>query len=203
MHISEGVLSAPVLIAGAVLSLGGVAIGLKKMSYDKIPQVAVLSSAFFVASLIHIPIGPSSVHLVLNGLVGVLLGWMAFPSIFVALALQALLFQFGGFTSLGVNTFTMAAPAVIVYYLFHFPIRKANHIISMLAGFLAGAAGVGLGALFVATALVTTGESFMNIAKIMVLAHLPVMLIEGIVTAFCVVFLRKVKPEILEEVGKR
>ena len=49
----------------------------------------------------------------------------------------------------------------------------------MLAGFLAGAAGVGLGALFVATALVTTGESFMNIAKIMVLAHLPVMLIEG------------------------
>ncbi len=203
MHISEGVLSAPVLIAGAVLSLGGVAVGLKKMSYDKIPQVAVLSSAFFVASLIHVPIGPSSVHLVLNGLVGVLLGWMAFPSIFVALALQALLFQFGGFTSLGVNTFTMAAPAVIVYYLFNFPIRKANHIISMLAGFFAGAAGVGLGALFVATALVTTGESFMNIAKIMVLAHLPVMLIEGIVTAFCVVFLRKVKPEILEEVGKK
>ena len=203
MHISEGVLSAPVLIAGAVLSLGGVAVGLKKMSYDKIPQVAVLSSAFFVASLIHVPIGPSSVHLVLNGLVGVLLGWMAFPSIFVALALQALLFQFGGFTSLGVNTFTMAAPAVIVYYLFNFPIRKANHIISMITGFLAGAIGVGLGALFVATALVTTGESFMNIAKIMVLAHLPVMLIEGIITAFCVVFLRKVKPEILEEVGKR
>jgi cobalt/nickel transport system permease protein len=203
MHISEGVLSAPVLIAGAVLSLGGVAVGLKKMSYDKIPQVAVLSSAFFVASLIHVPIGPSSVHLVLNGLVGVLLGWMAFPSIFVALALQALLFQFGGFTSLGVNTFTMAAPAVIVYYLFNFPIRKANHIISMLAGFFAGAAGVGLGALFVATALVTTGESFMNIAKVMVLAHLPVMLIEGIVTAFCVVFLKKVKPEILEEVGKK
>ena len=203
MHISEGVLSAPVLIAGAVLSLGGVAVGLKKMSYDKIPQVAVLSSAFFVASLIHVPIGPSSVHLVLNGLVGVLLGWMAFPSIFVALALQALLFQFGGFTSLGVNTFTMAAPAVIVYYLFNFPIRKANHIISMITGFLAGAIGVGLGALFVATALVTTGESFMNIAKIMVLAHLPVMVIEGIVTAFCVVFLRKVKPEILEEVGKR
>jgi len=203
MHISEGVLSAPVLIAGAVLSLGGVAIGLKKMSYDKIPQVAVLSSAFFVASLIHVPIGPSSVHLVLNGLVGVFLGWMAFPSIFVALALQALLFQFGGFTSLGVNTFTMAAPAVIAYYLFNFPIRKARHTISMLAGFFAGVTGVGLGALFVAIALVTTGESFMNIAKIMVIAHLPVMVIEGIVTAFCVIFLKKVRPEILEEVGKK
>src|SRR4030042_6506194 len=105
---------------------------------------AVLSSAFFVASLIRVPIGPSSVHLVLNGLVGVLLGWMAFPSILVALALQALLFQFGGFTSLGVNTFNMAAPAVMAYYLFNFLIRKTNHFISMLAGFGAGVIGIGL-----------------------------------------------------------
>jgi cobalt/nickel transport system permease protein len=173
------------------------------MDYEKIPEVAVLSSAFFVASLIHVPIGPSSVHLVLNGLVGILLGWMAFPSILVALALQALLFQFGGFTSLGVNTFNMAAPAVIAYYLFNFPIRKANHFISMLAGFGAGVIGVGLGALLVAIALVTTGESFLNVAKILVVAHLPVMVIEGIVTSFCVVFLKKVKPEILEEVVRR
>jgi cobalt/nickel transport system permease protein len=196
MHISEGVLSAPVLVTGALLTLGGTALGLKKMDYEKIPEVAVLSSAFFVASLIHVPIGPSSVHLVLNGLVGVLLGWMAFPSILVALALQALLFQFGGFTSLGVNTFNMAAPAVISYYLFNFLIRKAKHFISMLAG-------VGLGALLVAIALVTTGESFLNVAKILVVAHLPVMVIEGIITSFCIVFLKKVKPEILEEVGKR
>jgi cobalt/nickel transport system permease protein len=202
MHISEGVLSAPVLVAGALLTAGGTALGLKKMEYEKIPEVAVLSSAFFVASLIHVPIGPSSVHLILNGLVGIILGWMAFPSILVALALQALLFQFGGFTSLGANTFNMAAPAVIAYYLFNFLIRKANHLISMLAGLGAGMIGVGLGALFVAIALVTTGESFMNAAKILVVAHLPVMVIEGIITSFCVVFLKKVKPEILGEVGK-
>src|SRR4030042_7022817 len=118
MHISEGVLSAPVLITGAILSVVGVAIGLRKMSYDKIPQVAVLSSAFFIASLIHVPVGPSAAHLVLNGFLGILLGWMAFPSILVALSLQALLFQFGGFTPLGVNTVNMAPPAIIAYYLF-------------------------------------------------------------------------------------
>jgi cobalt/nickel transport system permease protein len=173
------------------------------MDYEKIPEVAVLSSAFFVASLIHVPIGPVSVHLVLNGLVGVLLGWMAFPSILVALALQALLFQFGGLTSLGANTFNMAAPAVIAYYLFNLPARKANHFLSMLTGFGAGLTGVGLGALFVAIALVTTGESFLNAAKIVVVAHLPVMIIEGIITAFCVVFLKKVRPEILGEVVRR
>ncbi|MGQ9570624.1 MAG: cobalt transporter CbiM [Thermodesulfovibrionales bacterium] len=202
MHISEGVLSAPVLVAGALLSAGGVAIGLKKMSYEKIPEVAVLSSAFFVASLIHVPIGPSSVHLVLNGLVGVILGWMAFPSILVALALQALLFQFGGFTSLGANTFNMAAPAVIAYYLFNFLIRRTNNLISMIAGFCAGMIGVGLGTLFVAVALVTTGESFLNVAKLLVIGHLPVMVIEGIITSFCIIFLKKVKPEIIGEVGR-
>ncbi len=114
MHISEGVLSAPVLATGAVLSLAGVAIGLKKMDYEKLPEVGVLSSVFFVASLIHVPIGPAAAHLVLNGICGLILGWMAFPAILVGLVLQGILFQFGGLTTLGINTFNMAFPAVLV-----------------------------------------------------------------------------------------
>jgi cobalt/nickel transport system permease protein len=198
MHISEGVLSAPVLIAGAVLSAAGIGIGLKKMSYDKIPQVAVLSSAFFVASLIHVPVGPSAAHLVLNGLLGILLGWMAFPSIFVALSLQALLFQFGGFTSLGVNTVIMATPAVIAYMLFSPLTRRLNASVVVLGGFLAGVTGIAGGALLIALALVATGEGFINVAKVIAITHLPIMVIEGIIAAFCVTFLKKVKPEILE-----
>ena len=201
MHISKGVLSAPVLVTGALLAAGGTAAGLKKMDYEKIPEVAVLSSAFFVASLIHVPIGPSSVHLVLNGLLGVLLGWMVFPSIVVALTLQAVLFQFGGLTSLGVNTVTMATPGVIAYYLFNLSIRKGNNLVSAVSGFAAGVTGVGIGAILVAVALVSTGESFLGVAKLIVVAHIPVMIIEGIITAFCVIFLKKVKPEVLE-VGK-
>jgi len=199
VHISEGVLSTPVLASGAVLTAGGVALGLKKMDYAKIPEVAVMSSAFFVASLIHIPVGPSSVHLVLNGLVGVLLGWMAFPAILVALTLQALLFQFGGFTVLGVNTFNMSVPAVLSYYLFSERIRSKSRITSSVAGFLAGILGVGGGALLIALSLLCTGEEFMNVARLTLLAHLPVMIIEGIITAFCVTFLKKVRPDILEK----
>jgi cobalt/nickel transport system permease protein len=198
MHISEGVLSAPVLIAGAVLSAAGIAVGLKKMSYDKIPQVAVLSSAFFVASLIHVPVGPSAAHLVLNGLLGILLGWMAFPSILVALSLQALLFQFGGFTSLGVNTVIMATPAVIAYILFSPLVRKTSASVVAAGGFLAGSAGIAGGVVLIAFALISTGESFINVARVIAVAHLPIMVIEGIITAFCVVFLKKVKPEILK-----
>lgn len=197
MHISEGVLSAPVLLTGVILTAGGVSLGLKKMDYEKIPEVAVLTSAFFVASLIHIPIGPSSVHLVLNGLLGLLLGWIAFPAILVGLALQALLFQFGGLTSLGVNTLNMAFPAVMSFYLFRLFNRRYNHYKLVFSGFLCGVVGILGGSLLVAISLVTTGEAFLTAAKLIVVAHLPVMIIEGGITAAAVVFLNKVRPELL------
>jgi cobalt/nickel transport system permease protein len=203
MHISEGVLSAPVLVTGAALAVAGISVGLKKMDYEKIPQVAVLSSAFFVASLIHVPIGPSSVHLILNGINGLLLGWLCFPSILVALALQAILFQFGGITVLGVNTVTMALPAVIGYYLFGRLIKEENRILSLAAAFACGFFSVLLSGILVAVALLSTGESFISAAKLILLAHIPVMIIEGIITLFCVAFLKKVKPELLEGVYEK
>lgn len=197
MHISEGVLSAPVLISGAAIAATGVAVGLKKMDSDKIPQVAVLSSAFFVASLIHVPIGPSSVHLILNGINGLLLGWMCFPSILVALALQAILFQFGGVTVLGVNTVNMALPGVICYYLFGRLVNRERWLVSLTAAFACGFLSVFFSGILVALSLLFTEQSFMSVAKLIVVAHLPIMIIEGIITLFCVAFLHRVKPELL------
>lgn len=197
MHISEGVLSAPVLVTGAALAITGVSVGLKKMNYEKIPQAAVLSAAFFVASLIHVPLGPSNVHLVLNGINGLLLGWICFPSILIALAFQAILFQFGGITVLGVNTVAMALPGLIGYYLFGGLIRGENRLLSLVAAFACGLFSVLLSGILVAGALLSTGESFLAAAKLILLAHLPVMIIEGIITLFCVAFLKKVKPELL------
>ena len=203
MHISEGVLSAPVLFSGAVLTAAGTAIGLKKLDYDRIPQVAVLSAAFFVASLVHVPIGPASVHLILNGLMGIFLGWAAFPAILVGLILQALLFQFGGLTSLGVNSLNMALPALICSYAFGAGIRSKKTAVSMTASFLCGFGAVFLSSLMVALSLVFTGEAFLIAAKLVVVAHLPVMVIEGLIAAFCVKFLKQVKPEMLEIVYAR
>ena len=81
MHISDGVLSAPVWIGGYVVTVGIAAICSKKMKTEDMPKMAVMTSAFFVASLIHIPLGPTSVHLILNGLVGIILGPLSFISI--------------------------------------------------------------------------------------------------------------------------
>lgn len=113
-HIPDGVLSAPVLVAGALVSTGLLAIALRQLREADLPQAAVLAAAFFVSSLISVPLGPSSVHLLLNGLMGLLLGWAALPAIFVALLLQAVFFGFGGLLVLGVNTMNLALPALAV-----------------------------------------------------------------------------------------
>ena len=196
MHISEGVLSGPVLISGGALAAAGTAIGLKKLDYDRIAQAAILSAAFFVASLIHVPIGPSNAHLILNGLVGLLLGWAAFPAILVALVLQAMLFQFGGITALGVNTIVMALPAVICYLVFSRFLHK-RPLVALSAAFACGFLSVLFGAVLLGLALIFTEENFFEVSAIVIAAHIPVMIIEGVITAVCVSFLKKVQPAML------
>lgn len=195
MHISEGVLGAPVLAAGAVLTVAGVAIGLKKTEYEKLPEVAVLSSVFFVASFIHVPVGPASAHLVLNGVCGLLLGWASFPAILVGLSLQALLFQFGGLTTLGINTFNMAFPALAFYYICRKGVKSPVRRVRLVTEFTAGSGAVLGSALLVAISLTATGESFYTAAHLIVLSQIPVMIVEGVLTVFIVEFLRKVRPD--------
>jgi cobalt/nickel transport system permease protein len=199
MHISEGVLSPAVLAGGAALAVAGTAIGLKKMDYEAIPRVAILSAAFFVATLIHVPVGPVGLHLVLNGLMGLLLGWLAVPAILIALFLQALLFQFGGLTVLGVNTVTMAAPAVICFYVFRPWLRRPGPG-AKVAAFACGAVAIALSGLLVATALLFSGQGFLQVAELVLLSHIPVMVIEGFITLFIFLFLKKVRPEMLEKI---
>ena len=196
MHISEGVLSGPVLMSGAALAAAGTAIGLKKLDYDHIAKAGMMSATFFVASLIHVPIGPANVHLILNGLVGLLLGWAAFPVILVALVLQAAFFQFGGITTLGVNTIIMALPAVLCYLAFGRLIYKTPRI-SYAAAFVCGFLSVLISGILVGLALVFTEENFLEVSGLIIAAHIPVMITEGIVTGVCVAFLQKVRPEML------
>ncbi|MDP8234725.1 MAG: cobalt transporter CbiM [Candidatus Saelkia tenebricola] len=196
MHISEGVLNLGVLGTGYILTSIGVGIGLKSLKEEKIVKTAIFCSAFFVASLIRVPLGPSSVHLVLNGLVGVLLGWQVFCALFIALLLQAILFGFGGLTTLGINTLNMALPGLVCYWFFHRGLRGGK-VVSLILGFLAGFLGVFLASICVAASLFCTGEQFLNTAKLIFIAHIPVMFLEGIITALIVQFIKKVKPEIL------
>lgn len=196
MHISEGVLSPAVLGIGAAVAVAGLAIGLRQMREDKIMETGILSAAFFVGSLVHVPVGFGSAHLLLCGLLGVMLGWAAFPAIFAALLLQSVLFQFGGLTTLGVNTATMGSAAICSFYLFEFS-RKIwpNHL--KFAAFLGGFSGVAIAALLTSFALAFTNEGFLAAAGALLLAHVPVMIAEGLITAITVGFIARVRPKML------
>lgn len=195
MHIAEGVLSPVILGSGAVLAALGVTLGLRRLEYERLMTVAVAAAVFFVGSLVHVPVGLSSAHLILNGLVGVLLGWGAFPAILVALLLQGILFQYGGITVLGVNTVTMATPAVLSAWLFRPLLLRFRW--RFFGGFCTGACSVAGAALLTALALGMTDEGFVGAAQVLLVAHLPVMVVEGIVTALIVGFLARVRPAVL------
>jgi cobalt/nickel transport system permease protein len=156
-----------------------------------------MTAAFFVASLIHVPFGPTSVHLIIPGLTGALLGPSAFLYVGLGLLLQSLLFQFGGLTALGANALMMGLPALACGWFFQ---RFKGHTIHRQAavGGITGALGTALAATILALLLATGGEDFFGVAKIALLAHVPVIIVEGAVSAFTIGFLARVKPALLQ-----
>ncbi len=196
MHIVDGALSNPVVIAGAVAAVGGIAMGLRSLPLERIPAAGVLSASFFVASLIHVPIGPSSVHLILNGLAGLVLGWAAFPALFVGLLLQAVFFGFGGLTVLGVNAVNIALPAVLVGLAFRPLVARGSSLQGAIWGGIGGAMAIALTTLAVAVSLMLSGDEFILAAKLVFFSHIPVMVIEGLLSAAAIFLARRVKPEL-------
>lgn len=197
MHISEGVLSGTAIALGWAGSITCTAIGLKKTDMNKIVRTALLSSAFFLASLVNIRIGPSSTHLSLLAPMGLILGWSSFPAMLIALFLQAILFHFGGLLVLGANTFIMGLPALIVHFIFGRMVRSENKIFSGLMAFIAGFLAVIMGAFLAGVFLGISDRNFLEAAKLLFYAHIPLALIEGAVTAFMIIFLRRTSPEFL------
>ena len=112
VHISDGVLTWPWPAGGFVLAGLLAAVAMIRVRDEEIPRIALMTAAFFVASLIHVPIGPTSVHLLLNGLLGVVIGRRAPLAVLIGIVLQFALFAHGGFSTIGVNTCTMALPAL-------------------------------------------------------------------------------------------
>ncbi|MDY7078487.1 MAG: cobalt transporter CbiM [Chloroflexota bacterium] len=214
MHIPDGVLPVAVSITGYATTGAATWYSLRKINQkenpqESIPKASLLTAAFFVASWIHIPIPPTSVHLVLNGLLGAVLGYYAFPAILIGLFFQAVMFQHGGLTTLGVNATMMGIPALLAYFLFRLrnfvnTSGKASQVWNGVFGFLAGAGGLGVAVLIFSFLLTTFIPAHLDAATerasiyALTLAHVPLMFLEGVFTTLVVIFLQRVSPELLE-----
>jgi len=194
VHIADGVLSFSVALATTAGAVGVLAYSLKGMKEEEIPKLSLLTGAFFVSSLINIPIGPTSIHPILSGFLGLTLGRRAPIGIFIGLLLQATLFQHGGLSTLGANTLLMAIPAYAVYYIS----RLFKEIPYFLKGFLAGFFAVLGGVLLLITLLVFSdyrySEGVFSVINIVFFAYFPLAILEGILTGFSVKYLYSLRP---------
>ncbi len=211
MHIPDGILPMSVCAAGYAVTGAATWYSLQKINRQDdpqagIPKAALLTSVFFVASWIHIPVPPTSVHLILNGLLGVILGWYVFPAILIGLFFQAIMFNHGGLTTLGVNAAMMGIPALIAYFIFQLRFKFGGDSPATLArfAFLGGALGLGLTAAIAFPTLIYTIPGNIDVAAeragiiALLVAHIPLMVIEGFFTAMLVSFLYRVKPELIQ-----
>lgn len=192
MHISEGVLSAPVLLAGWAVTAPAVAAILWRVRQSEIPRIACFSALFFVASFVHLPVGVSSMHLMLSGLVGAFLGSRAILAIFVALFLQGVFFGFGGLSVLGVNTAVIGFPAVLGG-LFT-AAAKAQELkvrTQKIYLFLAGFVPIVCSMLLLDLVLFISGREFFAIATLISLEGAILAVLEGIITLFALSFIAK------------
>lgn len=197
MHISDGIISVEVAITTGVVATLFCAYALKKLSNEKIALVAALSALFFVTSFIHIPFGPTQIHLMLLGFIGIFLGNLAFLSISIALILQALLLGFGGLTSLGANIIIMAMPAFVVYLIFKLNIMKK--INEKIRFFLVGFIGVFISSIFLFIILVLSKEEYLAVGYSVIAVNIPTMILEGIITLFLLLYIKKVMPTLLKD----
>ena len=196
-HIPDGLLSAPVLIGGGIGAAAAVALAVHRLDDAQVPRVAILSAMFFVVSLIAIPAGPSSVHLLLSTLMGLTIGLAAIPAVMVGLLLQVLLFGVGGITTLGVNTLNIALPGVVFGGLFLPLIRRLPPRAAAVAAFVCAVLSVAGTAGGVVLALMLSSSDFVPSAALIAASYLPLMLAEGLITAFAVGFIKRVRPEAL------
>ncbi|MCG3680106.1 cobalt transporter CbiM [Aliarcobacter butzleri] len=197
MHISDGIISIEVATVSAVATLAFCVYSFRNLTNEKIALVASMSALFFVTSFIHIPFGVTQIHLMLIGFIGIFLGSLAFISIAIALILQALLLGFGGLSSLGANILVMALPAYLVYLIFKLEILKRLN--EKVKFFLVGFLGVFISSLLLFSVLVFSKDEYLAVAYSIIAVNIPTMILEGLVTMFLLLYIKKSMPKLLKE----
>ena len=211
MHIPDGFLPPQVCLAGYALTGGVTWYSLKQIKRDRftqanIPKASLLTAAFFVASLVSIPVPPTSVHLIFNGLMGAVLGYYAFPAILIGLFFQAVMFQHGGMSTLGVNAIVIGAPALAAYHLFRQRerLQDKRQILTKMLSFAAGAGALLLSATMFAILLIgfISPDLNANAERTAILVSLSgygiQAIVEGLFSVMLISFLEQVKPELLK-----
>ncbi len=211
MHMADALLSPAVGVtmwAGSMAAIGYSSRKLKEnLEHKTLPLMGVLGAFIFAAQMINftIPGTGSSGHLGGGMILAVLLGpYAAFLSIASVLSVQALFFADGGLLALGCNIWNLGVyPCFIAYPLIFKPLAGdgTNTRRIAAASIVSAVVALQLGALTVVLETLLSGKSELHFGTFVLLMqpiHLAIGLVEGIVTAGLIGYVRNVRPEILQ-----
>ncbi len=212
MHMADALLSPTVGLAASGIAVAAVGYSAYKVKADelsekKVPIMAVAGAFVFAAQMINftIPGTGSSGHIGGGILLACLLGgFPAMLSLSAVLIIQCLFFADGGLLALGCNVVNLAViPCLVVYPLLVKPILKRGVTATRLT--VASVVGVVV-ALQLGSLLVVTETSLSKIALLpfntfilfMQPIHLAIGAIEGVITASILVFVHRMRPDIID-----
>lgn len=212
MHMADALISTPVALGAAALSIALIAAAGKEIKKTKrenlVPLMGVLGAFVFAAQMINfsIPGTGSSGHLIGGVLLGAMLGpWAAFLTLVSVLIIQCLVFADGGLLALGCNIINMAACTCLIAYplVFRPLIGKSAPAWRVFAvSVLACVVGLEAGAVAVTCETQLSGVTalpFSRFMTLMGLIHLAIGIGEGLATATVLLFVMKTRPGILYE----
>ncbi len=210
MHMSDALLSPAVGGALWAGTLSAIAYSSKKVRAEAdeqiIPLMGVTGAFVFAAQMINftIPGTGSSGHLAGGMLLAILLGpHAAFVVMASILTIQALFFADGGLLALGCNIWNLGVySCFLAYPLLYAPlVRRHATTGRILAGSLIGAiVSLQLGAFSVVVETVLSGRSEISLplfALLMQPIHLVIGIVEGVITAGIITYVRAVRPDAL------
>ena len=207
MHIPDGLVSAPINIATAVVAMGvgaaAVARARRTLGEKKVPILGVSAAFVFAAQMLNFPVAAGTSGDFLGALlVALLLGPLnGFLVMAVVLVIQSLLFADGGLTALGTNIFNMGIVGGLGGYgLF----RLLTLTLPRRRGVFVAAAAVSawfsvvLAASVCAVELALSGTSPLALAlPAMAGVHVLIGIGEGIISAVVVSLMLGVRPDLV------
>lgn len=211
MHMGDALISPTVGGTMLIAAVGVSAISIKKvrdMDEKKVPLMGVIAAFVFAAQMINftIPGTGSSGHLGGGLILAILLGpYAGFLSMAAILLIQALFFADGGLLAYGCNLMNMGFFSCFIAYpfIYRFITRKGISRTRVIVGsIVAGIVGLQFGAFGVVLETLLSGKTvlpFSQFAWTMQGIHLAIGAIEGIVTAAVILFVWKVRPDIIQD----
>lgn len=213
MHMADALLSPAVGGAMWAGSLGTIIYCAKKlgdkMDEKMIPLMGVLGAFIFAGQMINftIPGTGSSGHIGGGMLLAIILGpYAAFLVIASVLTVQAFFFADGGLLALGANIWNLGIyPCFIGYPLIYRALVKLNKSQKMItiASILSVVIGLQLGALSVVFETRLSGITELPLGTFLMLMqpiHLAVGLIEGFATAGIILYVRTLRPDLVDDI---